>query len=608
MKKSTVKIAAPCLCAALALGVAGGAYRAMASGSEAAPALVPQEVQTAASAPAAVPVKDETVYVLAGANGGVEKVIVSDWLKNTAGSASITGPSGLTGLENVKGSESYTLQDGGTVWDAQGKDIYCQGAADKELPVEMKISYTLDGRAVTAQELAGKSGHAVIRFDYVNRQFQEVEIGGRTERICVPFTVLTGMVLDNEAFTNVEVSSGRVYSDGDRTVVAGIAFPGLQESLDLDREKLEIPDSVEVSADVTGFRLDETFTVAGSGLFSAMDTEKLDSTGDLSESLRELTGAMDQLEDGSGQLCDGLATLLDRSGELADGVGQLASGAAQVKDGAGSLREGAGSLSAGANSLKEGADTLQGGAAQAAEGAKTLSGGLDALTAQNDTLNGGAQKVFETLLASAGSQLKAAGAEIPDLTAENYAKVLDGAAASLKGTPAAEQVAGLKASLDSYHTFCQGLQRYTAGVAQAAEGADSLTAGVEQLQGGADALQSGAAQLAGGAAALQEGASQLAGGASQLHGGILQLQSKTPELTAGITQLRDGAKELSDGLVEFDEKGIQKLVDAVDGDLAGLTERIRAVANAAGGYTSFSGNGGGAEDQVKFIYRTQAIK
>lgn len=606
MKKSTVKIAAPCLCAALALGGIGGAYRAMASGSETAIAPASQEVKTAA--PAAVPVKDETVYVLAGADGGVEKVIVSDWLKNTAGSAALTGPSGLTGVENVKGDERSTLQDGAVVWDAQGKDIYCQGTADKDLPVEMKISYTLDGRAVTAGELAGKSGHVVIRFDYTNRQFQDVEIDGKTERICVPFTVLTGMVLDNEVFTNVEVSSGRVYSDGDRTVVAGIAFPGLQESLDLDREKLEIPGSVEVSADVTGFRLDETFTVAGSGLFSAMDTEKLDGAGDLSESLRELTDAMDQLKDGSGQLCDGLATLLDRSGELVDGVGQLANGAAQVKDGAGSLQDGAGSLSAGANSLKEGADTLQGGAAQAAAGAKTLSGGLDALTAQNDTLNGGAQKVFETLLASAGSQLKAAGAEVPALTAENYGKVLSGVAASLKGTPAAEQVAGLKASLDSYNTFCQGLKSYTAGVAQAAEGAGSLTAGVEQLQGGADALQSGAAQLAGGAAALQEGAGQLADGALQLHGGILQLQSKTPELTAGITQLRDGAKELSDGLVEFDEEGIQKLVDAVDGDLAGLTERIRAVADAAESYTSFSGNGGGAEDQVKFVYRTQAIK
>jgi len=606
MKKSVMKITVPCLCAALVLTGMGGAYSALASGSESA-APLPAVSRAAAAADAAAPVKDETVYVLAGSDGGVEKVIVSDWLKNTAGSAALAGPAGLAGLENVKGNESAALQDGAVVWDAQGRDIYCQGVSDGALPVEMRISYTLDGKTVTAGELAGKSGHVVIRFDYVNRQYREVELDGRMERIYVPFAMLTGMVLDNDVFTNVEISSGRIYSDGSRTVAAGIAFPGLQDSLDLDSGKLEIPDSVEVSADVTDFRLAETFTIADGSFFSDLDTGKLDDAGDLSGSLRELADAMDQLMDGSDQLRDGLSELLERSGQLAGGIDQLAEGADGLCQGTDELKEGAGALHTGAEELEEGAGTLGLGVQQLDEGAKALDQGLETLAAQNDTLNGGAQKVFETLLASAESQLRAAGGEVPALTAENYAQVLDGVSASLKGTPAGKQVAGLKASLDSYSAFCQGLAGYTAGVAQAAEGAAGLADGTARLQAGADELRAGAGQLSAGAGALREGAVQLADGAAQLRGGLVQLQSGVPALIGGVTQLRDGAGELSGGLREFDEKGIQKLVDAVDGDLAGLTDRIRAVADAAGSYTSFSGNGG-AEDQVKFVYRTQAIK
>ncbi len=175
---------------------------------------------------------------------------------------------------------------------------------------------------------------------------------------------------------------------------------------------------------------------------------------------------------------------------------------------------------------------------------------------------------------------------MPELTAENYAQVLDGVIASLGDSPAARQAAGLKASLDSYNAFCQGLRQYTAGVDQAAAGAGELNAGLDSLKGGADALAEGAVQLNEGAQALRQ---------------------NMPALTAGVEQLHDGAGELARGLAEFDEKGVQKIVDAFGGDLALLAERLEATADAAKNYRTFSG---GEEDdgQVKFIYRTEAIQ
>ena len=397
MKKSVVKITSLCLCASLALGGLG--VYALAAGE--APAGASEEPrQLSAAAETSDAVKDETVYILAESDGAVQKVIVSDWLKNPAGSASLRDPFPAENVENVKGGETYTAGSGDAlVWDAQGNDIYCQGTSGKELPVDLRVSYRLDGQALSPQELAGKSGRVTIRFDYTNRQYEEVDIDGKTEKIYIPFAVLTGMALDNGIFSNVEVSSGRVYSDGDRTAVIGLAFPGLEE----------IPSYVEVTADVENFALANTVTIASSGLFRELDMEKLDGTGDLEDSLNGLTDAMDQLMDGSSQLYDGLCELLDKSGTLVDGINQLA--------------EGTGALQKGAEDLRTGASQLHGGASQ-------LQTGLETLSENNGQLCGGARQVFETLLASGSAQLAAAGLELPTLTVENYGKVLDGVACS----------------------------------------------------------------------------------------------------------------------------------------------------------------------------------
>ena len=79
-------------------------------------------------------------------------------------------------------------------------------------------------------------------------------------------------------------------------------------------------------------------------------------------------------------------------------------------------------------------------------------------------------------------------------------------------------------------------------------------------------------------------------------------------LVYGITQLRDGSMELSDGLKQFNKEGIQKLIEAVDGDLDGLSNRILETADVAKHYTSFSGISEHMDGDVKFIYKTDSIE
>lgn len=111
------------------------------------------------------------------------------------------------------------------VWDAEGNDIYYQGSTTKALPVDVSVSYKLDGKTMSAKEIAGKSGRVTIRFDYKNNQYEMVDIGGKKEKIYVPFAMLTGIELDDDKFSNVEVTNGKVVNDGTMTVVAGLAFP-----------------------------------------------------------------------------------------------------------------------------------------------------------------------------------------------------------------------------------------------------------------------------------------------------------------------------------------------------------------------------------------------
>ncbi len=416
MKDSLKKLLGLVLCAALLVGGVGTtvyAKNAARPAEDAAAAVETAASASAGSAEAEGLFKEESVYVLAGADGAVDKIIVSDWLKNPAGEDSIQDASTLTDIENVKGDEGYSFrEDGALVWDAKGNDIYYQGSTDAALPVQMTVSYTLDGKAISPEELAGKSGHVCIRFDYENALEKTVEVDGKEETMYVPFAMLTGLMLDDSSFRNVEVSNGKIINDGSRIVVAGLAFPGLQESLNIDREALELPDYVEIRADVENFSLENTVTVATSEIFSQLEGDEFKDAADLGEALDQLTDGMRQLMDGSSALYDGLCTLLEKSGQLVSGIDQLAAGAAQLQSGAGQLQEGAGSLAA----------------------------GLSTLDANSAALNTGASQIASAVLAQADESLAASGLSVPKLTLSNYADVLNGLISSMDPENVAAQV------------------------------------------------------------------------------------------------------------------------------------------------------------------------
>lgn len=568
--------------------------------------------------------KEETVYIVADANGQPKKLIVSDWLKNAGKAGKLNDVSELNDIENIKGNESFTKNGGECVWDANGADISYRGTTQKELPVDVKVTYSLDGKVMTPEEIKGKSGHVTIRFDYDNKAYREVVIDGKKEQMTVPFMMLTGVILDDDRFTNISAANAKLINDGSRTVVIGFALPGIQDNLAIDRSKFEIPDSLVIEADVTDFSLSMTVTMATNELFGKLDKLDIKDLDNLSASMEELTNAMAALTDGSEALSDGLAQLLTKSGELETGVGQLADGAGKLKDGADQLKTGTDALSSGAGDLSNGITMVDAGIGTLSDGASQLKTGLDTLAGSNEALTGGADTIFTTLLATATSQIREGGADIPDLTKENYGKVLDGVLSQLDQAAAlyekadaqtaavykekAKAITELKASLDGYNTFYTGLKAYTDGVAQAAAGAGELKNGADTLKAGTGALKDGADTLKNGAEALKGGIDALDEGAGKLDKGLKELKNNIPALKDGVTKLYDGSVQLSDGIKEFNEKGISKITEAVEGELEGVIERIRVMGEISKAYNNFSGISDSMNGRVKFIYRTDEIK
>lgn len=512
--------------------------------------------------------KDETVYVLAGADGSVKKVIVSDWIKNAISEGKISDKTNLKNVKNVKGNEKYTLDSNNmTVWDAQGNDVYYSGNIDEELPVNLSVSYKLDGKNITADKLAGKNGKVTIRFDYENKQYETVNIDGKSEKIYVPFVMLTGMLFNNDTFRNVEVTNGKVINDGDRTAVIGIALPGLQKNLNITSDKLEIPDFVEITADVENFKMGMSITLATNELFSNFDTSKLNDLDNVANSVNDLTGGMNQLLDGSSALYNGLDLLLSKSNELVSGIKELANGS---------------------KTLKEGTEKIDFGAGNIKSGAFELYGGLNELSSNNPQLNGGAKQVFETMLSTAQSQLNNAGITTPTLTIENYSAVLTAVLSQVSNIPtAAASVTTLKASLDSYNQFYTGLLNYTGGVEKATNGSKELYLGANQLKAGTEELKLGS---------------------EKLYNGVLKLQDGTSVLVGGVSELKNGAVKLSGGLKKLNDEGVSKIIKLVNGDIKGLATRIKATADVSKNYKNFSGISDDMDGQVKFIYRTDEIK
>lgn len=573
------------------------------------------ETKTSSSA---TPAKDETVYVKVDDAGNQKDVTVSDQLKNISSLGTIDDVSDLKDIKNVKGDETFSENNGKLVWQGDKKDICYQGTTTKKIPVGMKVTYELDGKKVSADDLEGKSGHLKIHYEYQNTS---ADSGKYT-----PFLMATGLLMDGEKFSNVTVDNGKVISDGDRNIVIGMGLPQLKEQLTSVSSKvddMDIPDSFTVEADVTDYEKVEAVTVATNEVFNEVGTDKFDSLDELKDSMTELQDASNKLVSGSGELKDGLDTLLSSSGTLVSGIDQLASGGNTLASGTGSLVSGMQSAKTGSSQLAGGVKALSDGVsgmqAQVSDGVKDLSNGVSSVQAGVETIHGIAEQADKGVdLAKDGAKGLCAGLETASesageiaTAARNLCTVLGGNQQTVQVEQQQEvtvdnsdiynQIAALaeqmtdendKAAVENVLNQISATKTQTVDVQAEVEVENPYVTALNGIASGADALSkqlSANGEIGGGAATLYgtlsstQGATVKAATAGlsgalasdgSLQRGISLLQSGVGEMG---TKLGAGTNELLSGIGT-----LQKGADSLDSGLGTLTSGASQLNSGAG--------------------------
>lgn len=355
--------------------------------------------------------KDESVYLISDANGNVNKTIVVDHLKNKDKKDTLEDASNLSDIENVKGKEKFTQSGDKLTWQAGGKDIYYQGTATEEPPVTQKVTYYLDGKEISPEDLAGKSGKVKIRFDYTNTTSYTETVNGEKQTVSVPFAAVTGLVL-GDGFENIEVTNGKAEVSDSSSVVLGYALPGLKDSLGIKDKDLDgdvnIPEYMEMTADVKNFSMPAamTFVVNASDYVS---TDGID-TSDIDDMINDLKDASTQLQDGSKTLAEGTDTLSDGLSTLQSKLGTFASGVGTLKSGLKTYTDGVSTLSGGLNKLNSNVPTLSNGITTLNSSAKSLNDGVALLNATVSAKFTDSEK--KTLLDQVHSTLESQKSEI----------------------------------------------------------------------------------------------------------------------------------------------------------------------------------------------------
>lgn len=602
--------------------------------------------------------KDESVYVKADAAGNVEETTVTEWLKNP-GKGELTDSSELQDIENIKGEETFEKgKDGELVWKADGEDIYYQGTTKKELPVEVKVSYKLNGKSVTAENLKGKDGKVEIHIDYINKSKEKTSVNKKKVEMYTPFTVVTALMLPTEEYKNVSIDNGKVISDADKDIVVGLAFPGLKENLKLDKLDVNIPESVTITADVKKASIGPTVTVASADVIDKLGFDKVNDFDSFEDSIGELDGAAKQLVSGSGELADGANTLNSKAAELTSGVNEVANGVNAYVGGVNELAAGSEQLTAGADSLRQGAATAQQGIASAKSGADTLVANYDAVVGGANSLSAGLKELSGALdqggisapsIDVSGALSGALSGEIGGLAAQmaseaaagitddafqamgmtrdqyigaltrQYGQELSGMLSGI-GPKIEGQISGTIQEVEaqvqgSMNTIKQNVDALSAGADSLATGVGQLKNGTVQLQGGlaqlndgSGALVQGTNDLYNGAYALQQGAAKLNDAGSVLQVGTEKLQNGGAQFADGVNQLAGGSNTLASGMNEFKTSGIDRLTEVFNGDIKNVTARIDAMKKLGEKYSSFAGMKEDADGSTKFIIETKGIE
>lgn len=260
-------------------------------------------------------------------------------------------------------------------------------------------------------------------------------------------------------------------------------------------------------------------------------------------------------------------------------------------------------------------NNLAGSVASTAKDASKIAAGEAAYTAASQTAGEaaytGASLAAGTAAYTAARQTAGeaayAGASLAATTAAYTGASQAATTAAYTGAVSGAEQATITSAEQTKATVAASINQKQANGYSLVTGMKALADGTQTLYNSVPTLTSGIKQLVDGSNTLVANNAQLNSGASQLADGTNQIVSGVDQLTTGSKTLSEGAHTLADGMVQFNEEGINKILDAYNGDLKPFTDKLQAVIDAGEEYQTYSAIADGQTGSVKFIYKLASI-
>lgn len=606
--------------------------------------------------------KDETVYSNLKSNGEKYKTIVTTHIINEDDEKLLKDMTDLLNIENTNGDEKFTKDGESIVWEANKNDIYYKGETKKELPIDINVKYELDGKEITAEEIAGKTGKIKITIEITNKDEHEVTIKGKTEKMYTPFVVATGTYIDNDNNKNIEVKNGKIIDDGSKTMVVGLTFPGMQESLNIDKEKLEIPTNIEITMDSQNFEMKNIVNYVTPKVIEETDLDIFNKLDEIYAKVNTLQSASKQIEDGAKTLAEGTTTYVEKSEEFNNAINKFTEGISTANKSYIQLDDGINSLNNSIPTLTSGSKQISDGLNQVNVGVKTMNDKLSASGEKIVALQTGMQNISNGIsnlnsnivVEDNSSKISAINNQITnnyqsieklnesnkkmsellqDKTLSEDIKVVinnqivanNESITNLEkdNNYLQETINSLNKSKVTIQTIKENLNKLEEGSKQATQGINTFIGNIGELNQGLSSLYDntgklaiGADNLYNGTLTLRSGSSKLATGSKQMKDGLSTITTSSKAIYVADNQLLEGAKtidqgaaELAKGTKEFNESGINPICNYITGDIRNLSLRAEKLKELSEQYNTFTKlNNTENTGKVKFITIIDTIK
>ncbi len=550
--------------------------------------------------------KDETVYSNLNSKGQKYQTIVTTHLINENDEKILKDLTTLLNIENTSGNENFKKEGEELIWEANSNDIYYKGETNKSLPIDIKITYVLDGKEIEPEKIAGKDGKVKITIQLENKEIKEVEINGKKEKMYIPFTVACGTSISNEKNKNIEVKNAKIIDDGSKTMVAGITFPGLKESLKTDA--IEIPETIEIEMDSKEFEMNNIIMYAMPINTEELDLDIFSKIDELYTKVEDLKTASNQIEEGAKTLSEGIQTANTGANQIQAEVGkainnlkvdnsnaldeatlamieqQAAGGATLTQEQINMIIASADSgIDSQANYIKE----------QYIQNAKEI--------ARATAIQSAVQAKLQTKEAVKQGAIAAAKAGNPSLDDATALAIGEQVASNINTDLTDAEKATIIAGADS-GIEAQRSQIEAKGIASAKQIAEQTAVKTAQ-ETAQTAAKATSRQIA-----IQVGNTVKREATKKVISQMTELNNGLNQLSNGLEQLDIGSTTLAEGTHEFNESGINAIYNYVNNNVKNISVRAEKIQELAENYTTFTKTSEENKGKVKFITIVDSLK